>query len=681
MESLPFIIDKRRFYMAFKGRTDRVGIYNAATCKIVSMEVKKGDWEIAQRIEAHLGGQARLGIHNHLQDNTCPWALVIFDEASGNPTGRDSLFFASEGAKLGLRDIKRERTKVKGENYECWLFFEKPLPVRKVRHLLTLMLKKFGISKVEVLPNEDDLTTGSFGNYAWLPYFGGTDKWMTESGESRVDYGMKMGFTIFIDEEGKPLKDPFATIHRYTEEEVDNAILYLSEYIPPEPSPEEGIRILDSHLRKLSEKCDGFKAMTLEVRDKRILREEGLTLLGLMLGTLNRPDYLHKLLAKTADYDKDYYDKKIQALTGRAFRTCAEFKATGYCPKEKVCFDRRPPLSERFGKFDEDKNKPPELWREPSPVQWIFQGIKERMGEEGEAETAVIDIDVKSQEEFLVDFDKEIVELRGRVIKSKRNFSGYDTGFPSLNQVLDGLKADTLITLAGPQGTGKTAFALQLTEQVAQLEGVPCAFIAYSETKQAMTVKMLSRISGMDYRKISRALLNDEELIRVKQAAEKIKASYGKHVFIIEGNDSLGIKKIKTLMDFASPKFIVIDSIGQLPFISKQNISDISLRIEQNMSQLKTLARYQKIPLLAVFSSRDKELSIEGALMLESLIMQASDVFLQMEEKGPLTGPAESSSPGSKELTLTVRKNKGGEKNIVMRFGYQLLVQKLFELK
>jgi replicative DNA helicase len=677
MDSVSSLIDPRKIYNMFRGRMDRVAVYGGG--RVVSMQIKRGEWEIIERIKAHLAGQSRLGIYNHLQENQCLWAAVIFEESTGNPTARDSLFLQMEAAKLGLRGVKRERTKVKGENYQDWFFFEKPLSTKKVKHLLNLIIRKLGITKVEILPSEDELTTGAVGNFAWLPFFGGIDKWLTGEGEARVDLGVKQGATLFLDDEGAPEKDPMSFVYRLTEEDVDNAITYLHDYIPAEPSPDEGIRIQDSHLRKLAEKCEAFKGMQIEIMDKRILGEDGINYLGVMMSSFNRTDYYHKILSKTAEYEKTFYDKKLQSLSGCAFPTCISFKTAGYCPQDKVCFEKRPPIIEKFGKFEEDKNKPPEVWREPSPALWIFQSIKERMGEEEDTETVVIDADIRSQEEFVADLEKEILEKRMRLIKSKRNFSGLDTGFTLFNQVLDGLRPDSLIVLAGPSGIGKTAFCSQVAEQAASVEDTHCCYISYGESKSSISIKTLARLTGMDYRKIGRSLLSDEELQKIKQAHEKIKSTFGKTLYIVEGNDSLGIKKLREIMDFMNCRLIVIDSLQTMPFISKnvQSIDTIS-RIEQIMLQLKTLSRYKRIPIIATHTPQDKEATQGPHLSLDALVMNLSDVFIQMSEKMSSTGETGS---GVKEINFHVKKNRGGDKNIVLKFSLQPLLQKFAEGK
>jgi replicative DNA helicase len=392
---------------------------------------------------------------------------------------------------------------------------------------------------------------------------------------------------------------------------------------------------------------------------------------------LCRDDYYHKILTKTADYSKEFYDKKLLTAQGRAFPTCLAFKSAGYCPQEKVCFEKRPPLIERFGKFEEDKKLPEDQWREPTPVQWVFQSIKERTGAEEETETAVIDVDVRNLEESLDELEKEILEKRNVLMKNRRTFCGYDTGFNLLNQVLDGLKADTLLTLSGPTGVGKTIFCSQLIEQICQIENIPCLFLSFGESKNRIIIKTLARMATIDYRKIGRSLLSEEDLGKIKQLHEKIKGSFGKNLFIVEGNDSMGVKKIREILDFSNPACIVIDSVQSIPQIGRTTAPDIVSKTEMVVQQLKTLSRYKKIPVVTTFSTKDKDATSEA---METVMLNTSDVYIHMFEKITSSGMADAGA-AMKEINFHIKKNRSGDKNIVIKYALQPLLQKFTESK
>lgn len=667
-------ISPKQFYSFFKGRTDRVAIYNANTSKVISLEIKKGDWEITERVRSHIEGQSRLALYNHLSDNTCTWANIIFDESTRTPTARDSLLFAQDCSILGLTEVKREKTKVKGENYACWMFFEKPISAKKVRYLISLIFKRLDLTKAEVLPAEDMLAAGSNGMYAWLPYFGGSDKWLDAKNESRMDFGVKMGHTIFLDENGEPLKNPFAKIHRYTENEIDNAILYLTDYIPADPTPNEGIHIFDSHLKKISEKCDAVNKMLAEIKNTAIMSDQTINLLAPMYKSWRRLDYFHKLISQTKGYDKAFVDKKIDSLPCVPFTPCSAFKAAGYCPEGKNCFPSKPPIIERYGKLEEDKNALKEQWREFSPAVWAFQGIKERLLEESDSETAVIDVDVIAFSDQLKTFETDLFAQRTAMIQAGRSWSGITTGLSGLNQAIDGLRPDFVTVIAGMQGIGKGALCSQIMEYCAS-DKQPCAYITYGESQSTVASKIMARCCGIDYRKIVRGTLSDEEVARIKDISKKIRDSYGKYMYIIEGNDSMGVKKMKMLIDALPIKLLIVDSLNMIPFISKRQAIDIPTKLEQNIRQLKTLARYKKIPILATYSTREKDSNIPELIYAEFLLMQGCDNWIYIDE-GKVVDAQQ-----NREYLMYIRKNRSGDKNIACRLAFHSAFQKFSEIK
>jgi hypothetical protein len=92
---------------------------------------------------------------------------------------------------------------------------------------------------------------------------------------------------------------------------------------------------------------------------------------------------------------------------------------------------------------------------------------------------------------------------------------------------------------------------------------------------------------------------------------------------------------------------------------------------------LKTLARYKKIPILAAYSASERE---NSSGEIETMLISNSDIYIQMLEKTPSAGAGEG-GVATKEIHFIVKKNRGGDKNILIRLGFQPLFQKFVELK
>jgi replicative DNA helicase len=115
-------------------------------------------------------------------------------------------------------------------------------------------------------------------------------------------------------------------------------------------------------------------------------------------------------------------------------------------------------------------------------------------------------------------------------------YSGVRTSYVELDEMLRGLQAGEMIIVAARPSMGKTAFALNMAEQIAiggvpvpgaaATRSVPIAFFSLEMSKNAIAQRMLSARSGVS----SQALrgghkIPDDQIRRLMQAAEDLKAA------------------------------------------------------------------------------------------------------------------------------------------------------------
>ena len=84
-----------------------------------------------------------------------------------------------------------------------------------------------------------------------------------------------------------------------------------------------------------------------------------------------------------------------------------------------------------------------------------------------------------------------------------REIAGWESGFPSLSRSLNGILPG-LHLLIGPPSCGKTTFAKQLCDQIAEHNHVPILFFSFAEGKRGLRVRTLARLSGLENRAILR---------------------------------------------------------------------------------------------------------------------------------------------------------------------------------
>ncbi|MFG0274065.1 MAG: replicative DNA helicase [Phycisphaerales bacterium] len=125
--------------------------------------------------------------------------------------------------------------------------------------------------------------------------------------------------------------------------------------------------------------------------------------------------------------------------------------------------------------------------------------------------------EAESLKELLLQTMDQLMDNEGRLI------TGLDTGYYELNEMTGGLQPGELIIVAARPSMGKTAFALNLAEQIALsggAGGTPCpvAFFSLEMGRQAVTQRLLCAYAGVDSQRLRRNTLNAEEFQRLGSA-------------------------------------------------------------------------------------------------------------------------------------------------------------------
>ena len=101
--------------------------------------------------------------------------------------------------------------------------------------------------------------------------------------------------------------------------------------------------------------------------------------------------------------------------------------------------------------------------------------------------------------------------------------NGIRTGLRRLDEMTGGLQRGDLIVFAGRPSTGKTALALNITENVARgREALSVAIFSLEMTRDAVITRMLCSIAGIDSCRLRANRLNANEKHRLAQAADSL---------------------------------------------------------------------------------------------------------------------------------------------------------------
>lgn len=274
------------------------------------------------------------------------------------------------------------------------------------------------------------------------------------------------------------------------------------------------------------------------------------------------------------------------------------------------------------------------------------------------------------------------------------NTPSIPTGFPMLDEVLDGGLYEGLYIVGAISSLGKTTLVTQIADQVASkgqdvlifsLEMARSEIMAKSisrhtimevlqtggDTKNAKTVRGVT--SGNRYEKYSNT---EKELIK---NAVQTYSGYAKHIYITEGVGDLGAQQIRETVEkhtryTGNTPLVIVDYLQILaPYneraTDKQNT-------DKAVMELKRISRDFKTPVIGISSfNRD---NYNNAVSMQAFkesgaIEYSSDVLIGLQLKGAGTNefdPTEAKKKNPREVELVILKNRNGQTGAKVPFEF-----------
>lgn len=125
------------------------------------------------------------------------------------------------------------------------------------------------------------------------------------------------------------------------------------------------------------------------------------------------------------------------------------------------------------------------------------------------------------------DLAKQQILLMHEQIKHPNRIVGLDWGpdWPILNYTLHGFQQGRYLVLAAPSGIGKTAIAVSWLKRFAVDLGEPCLYLTFETGAEALNLRLLASVSGVESEKIITGFLTEIEVELVQEAAQVIAAA------------------------------------------------------------------------------------------------------------------------------------------------------------
>lgn len=185
-------------------------------------------------------------------------------------------------------------------------------------------------------------------------------------------------------------------------------------------------------------------------------------------------------------------------------------------------------------------------------------------------------------------------------IKNPKDITGLATGFVDLDKKTAGLQAGDLIIVAGRPSMGKTAFAVNITENAA-LKGAKIAVFSLEMSDEQLTQRMISSVGSVEHDLLKTGRLSGQTYENYINSVSKLSdidiVIYDKGCLTV----SEIIANCRNLTKKQAVDLIVIDYLQLLSGENKNNNnSNRNLEISDITRRLKGLAKELQVPIILI---------------------------------------------------------------------------------
>ncbi len=214
------------------------------------------------------------------------------------------------------------------------------------------------------------------------------------------------------------------------------------------------------------------------------------------------------------------------------------------------------------------------------------------------AEQRIFQIAQRRDRVVLTDLREILDETMRRLEENEgRSITGLATGFVELDEMTSGLQSGEMIILAARPSMGKTAFALNLAENVA-MDGNAVAIFSLEMSRQQLVQRLLCSRGRIDGQRFRRNLLRQEDYQRLMAACHDLSSA----PIMIDDTPGLTLlqlrSKARRMKEKSGIKLIVIDYLQLMS--AGGRVESRQLEVSEISRGIKAMARELEVPVVCL---------------------------------------------------------------------------------
>lgn len=264
---------------------------------------------------------------------------------------------------------------------------------------------------------------------------------------------------------------------------------------------------------------------------------------------------------------------------------------------------------------------------------------------------------------------KDFVSNLGSPVASAsahNGLQGLSTGLRDLDRITLGLCASDVIVLGARPSHGKTTLALNIAEHVALKQGLPVLIFSLEMSKEQLSLRMLSSISGIRHSLLRTGAVSAVERDVLESSRARLSAA---PIYI---DDSAGLdpnalraRARRTVKKAGSLALIVIDYIQLMAHAEDGETATRNLEVQTISRAIKALAKELGVPIIAVSAlnrsvdRRANQRPVLSDLRDSGSIEQDADVIVFIYRES-VTKSGDDVVEGEDDAELIVAKQRNG---------------------